>query len=331
MSESLFGRIARHATSPSRDPREDRLTEVFAAVLGASQAIGLARYVASRWLTGDEATAAYAAERLRRLGALLDESEGDWSCSVRTQLGVRTKTEGRRLDLALHFERHDAASSSDEHVLLWIEVKHGTNPSNDQLAAYLDQIKLRSVKNAAVLLLAPRSGYPTFDPAQMPAAVPRLTWEETGRIIGSFEASDPVTRFLLDELIEYLREEALMDPPRLRANTCWHSIITTRECALSRASATWPLPTCRSCGMTTRAKAPGPNGASRAIGGVIQTKIEKRRCRSTRRESGSPRGASRRQLRAAARWKTRSPGLRSGPRRSRRRHRGHVRKLAGKA
>ena len=141
--------------------------------------------------------------------------QAEWTCSARTQRVIRTDNDRRRLDLELLFQRQDGGSSRSERILLWIEIKHGSEPRDDQLAAYLKLMKARSFKNAAVLLLAPRSDYPSFEVAQMPSEVPRLTWEETGRIISSFATTDPVSHFLVDELVAYLREEALMDPPEL--------------------------------------------------------------------------------------------------------------------
>ena len=215
MTESLFGCIARHGTSPGRDPREDRLTEVLAAVFDSPHAKGLACHVGSHWLTGDETANTRGGDRLQRLGALLRAGQAEWTCSARTQRVIRTDNDRRRLDLELLFQRQDGGSSRSERILLWIEIKHGSEPRDDQLAAYLKLMKARSFKNAAVLLLAPRSDYPSFEVAQMPSEVPRLTWEETGRIISSFATTDPVSHFLVDELVAYLREEALMDPPEL--------------------------------------------------------------------------------------------------------------------
>jgi hypothetical protein len=45
--------------------------------------------------------------------------------------------------------------------------------------------------------------------------VPRLTWEETSRIVGAFDTHDSVGRFLVEELTTYLREGGLMEPPAL--------------------------------------------------------------------------------------------------------------------
>lgn len=70
---------------------------------------------------------------------------------------------------------------------------------------YLELIKKRPVKNKVVMLSAPRADYPTFDPAQMPLEVPKLTWEETGRFIRSFVPPDPVSSFLVDQLVELAR------------------------------------------------------------------------------------------------------------------------------
>ncbi len=54
MTETFFGRIALHGTTAAKDPREDRLTEVLAAVFGSAAGRGLARHLAHRWLTSGD-------------------------------------------------------------------------------------------------------------------------------------------------------------------------------------------------------------------------------------------------------------------------------------
>lgn len=65
-----------------------------------------------------------------------------------------------------------------------------------------------------MLLLAPRQDYP-FDPAQVPAEVVHLRWQDTARIVREWSTDDHVGRFLISELITYLREENLVDPEHL--------------------------------------------------------------------------------------------------------------------
>jgi hypothetical protein len=50
MPPSLLGRIARHGVSGLRDPRDDRLTEICAAILAAGECQRLARHVVLGWL-----------------------------------------------------------------------------------------------------------------------------------------------------------------------------------------------------------------------------------------------------------------------------------------
>jgi hypothetical protein len=212
LSRGFLGRIARHPTSGARDAREDRLTEVCAAVFASPHCSGLARFVAVEWLQ-----AAVTDERLANralLAALRDqlaEDGADWSCNVRTQLSVALPDGARRPDLELRFRNVSEASAPD--VVIWVEVKHGTAPHTRQLHAYLDAQR-DSLSRGAVLLVAPRTSYP-FTPAEIPAEVPQLTWQQTARIIGNYPTPDPVGQFLIDELRNYLAEEELMDPEQL--------------------------------------------------------------------------------------------------------------------
>lgn len=207
---SLFGRIARHGITGLRNAREDRLTEITAAILDHPACHGLARHVALGWLdeAHDQLSGAHTTEHAEALIGLLAETH-DWVCTVRTQIGFETDSGHRRPDLELRFR-------SDRHeVVLWAEVKHGSAPHTHQLQAYADEQAHRGLRHATVLLLAPRADYRTFPADQIPSAVPRLSWEHTARVIQHFRASDPVAEFMIAELLHYLREEGLMDPSHL--------------------------------------------------------------------------------------------------------------------
>jgi hypothetical protein len=143
MTSTLFGRIARHPRIPGRDSREDRLTEVFAAVLDHEVCTGLAQYVVRGWLKG-----AWQANKLAPEGShvLASLSHGEWSCMVRTQVHTSVGDHIRRLDLALRFSASDA-----EDIVIDVEIKHGTDPHTHQLQAYLDAQLERGTSRGMVL------------------------------------------------------------------------------------------------------------------------------------------------------------------------------------
>jgi hypothetical protein len=66
-----------------------------------------------------------------------------------------------------------------------------------------------------VLLLAPRADYPTFEPDELPPEVPWLTWQRTARRLRSRSRMGAVEEFLIDDLLTYLDEEGVVDPPQL--------------------------------------------------------------------------------------------------------------------
>lgn len=212
MPQSLFGRLARHLPTPGRDPREDRLTEVFAAVMAASGNTDLARHIALAWLTCEAATVTTVCARLGAIAEILRTPQ-DWRLEVCTQRFLNGPTP-RRVDLDLAFF---AATDDDVEpaATLWVEVKHGTPPHTGQLRAYEEAQHRRRLRNAAVFLLAPRADLPGFPKSEVPTTVPSITWEDTGRTLAAFKPHDAVEAFLIAELIAYLREEMLMDPPEI--------------------------------------------------------------------------------------------------------------------
>ncbi len=149
---TFFGRIARHPVGVDRNAREDRLTEVVAAVLDSPYCTGLARYVALRWLdeAGTHHHAVAERDRFSRLHGRLASERPSLDCKIKTQRSIRTADgQLRRPDLNLVFTDANA-----QRVDLLIEVKHGTDPHTDQLRAYVDH--QAGADDAAVLLLAPR-------------------------------------------------------------------------------------------------------------------------------------------------------------------------------
>jgi hypothetical protein len=214
MTEALLGRIARHGVSQTLNPREDRLTEVCAAVLQSQPCDGLARHIARGWIESAAARASSPdGRRFLEISNLLSDVSLPWTTRIRTQLPIRTARGWRRPDLELLFEQH--VETVRRQVLVWVEIKHGTAPHDHQLHEYVKAQPRRGIHHAVVLLLAPRIDYTWFDEAEIPASVPWLTWEETARILADFEPADAVGAFLIDELKTYWREEGLVDPDEL--------------------------------------------------------------------------------------------------------------------
>lgn len=83
MQRSLLGRIARYGITGLRDPREDRLTEICAAVFGAEACEGLARHVALGWLA---AAAAATCSGLELADLELDDHEASQRVVVEEQV-----------------------------------------------------------------------------------------------------------------------------------------------------------------------------------------------------------------------------------------------------
>lgn len=209
----MLGRIARYGTLPHRDSREDRLTEICATLFDSCHLTGLARAVALGWLKhASEQAAVSDPARFDDLYKLLASDDLEWSCRVATQVWFTNDDGARRPDLALLFY---GPGPNPERVSLWVEVKHGTAPQRGQLRAYLEEQRALEMPGAAVLLLAPRADATRFDPKQIPSEVPVLTWEETAQSIASFDANGEVGEFLKRDLLKYLKEEGLVDPPQL--------------------------------------------------------------------------------------------------------------------
>jgi hypothetical protein len=181
---SLFRRVTRYPRGDI-DPGENRLTECFAAVLERSD--GLAAALVNNWLEID-----------------LPAEMPVW---VRTQ---RATVGGRFVDLELAF----GAAAAPE-LRVWVEIKHGADTHENQLANYLTDIPFETQDAARVVLLAPRGTMP-----EAPAQVPRVEWQSVGRLVRTwcrYEAAHGRAEWLGGEFISYLREEGLMDGERLSA------------------------------------------------------------------------------------------------------------------
>lgn len=206
---SMFRRVSQYGRSPDADPRENRLTEILAAVLDSPHCDGLARHLAYEWLNGATQATAQSA-----LGRLLGDPRTPWHAAIRTQTSLFSDAGRRRPDLTMTF-RQESGAGAGETCAAWVEVKHGTAPHSGQLKAYLQELRVRSGESGRVALLAPRADLTGFEPSEIPDEIVQVTWEDTGRLLQNFETDGPIGRFLIAELNAYLDEEGLMDPSEL--------------------------------------------------------------------------------------------------------------------
>ena len=197
-SRSLFSRVNRFVPSGDTTPRENRLTEAFAAVL--DRVDGLARTLAIAWL--DTAPPRDPRERCSGSGVVRERLVMGSESVV--HVATQVPCGGRYVDLELRFASIAGLSADD--VRVWIEIKHGTHPHTGQLAAYRKTLG----DMGDVVLLAPASSLPYPDSAEVPAAIPQRSWEQVGQLCARYDARSVVEGWLLDELVAYLREEGLM-------------------------------------------------------------------------------------------------------------------------
>lgn len=228
MPESLFSRATRYTRSPSLNPHENRLTEITAAVLervdGLPQRIAEALlrtacdHVSQKLAEAHEAsTAQWSVEQwqseLQRRQAIfaavghLEEPR----TLVRTQV---TTPKGRFVDMEIWL-RPKRAAEVVEDVVLWLEIKEGSDIHGNQLDVYLEDIVAHKAAQKAVLLVAPRGESFASDP---PLPVAPVDWQTVSGVVAAVAAdpaTDDVDLWLLDEYAAYLREEGLMDPEAL--------------------------------------------------------------------------------------------------------------------
>lgn len=202
----FLGRVTRYVASGDREPREDRLTEITAAVL--ERVPGLARELALGWLAPRSgADHELPTEQTDGLHQALRELPPSHLVSTTTQRVVPD----RRVDLELRFRDPETNSQV---AVVWVEVKHGTDPHSGQVPAYLRHCP----QPGAVVLLSTRSRLPA-DPMECPPEVPQRSWQATAQRAHRFARraalDDPVATWLLHEWLRYLKEEGLVDPESL--------------------------------------------------------------------------------------------------------------------
>jgi hypothetical protein len=222
--ESLFGRVSRYPKSSLVDPRENRLTEVTAAVF--ERVDGLARRALVALLAtaieqaerkaeseADGEPWTTEAERLRGASKAARDILDDGRVRIQTQLPT---PKGRFVDMEVWLRPRRPASTLDD-VVICVEAKYGSDLHGDQLDVYLADIEAHRARHRVVLLLVPRGQTLETKP---PSAVHIVDWQTVSEVVSDprLAARLPESqRWLLDEYSDYLAEEGLMDPDALSA------------------------------------------------------------------------------------------------------------------
>ena len=201
---SLFWRKTRYLASASVNPRENCLTEAFASVLERVEDLPFAF--------------------LEFLDPELRLDQAGWRARVTTQ---KNTWSGRIIDLEIEFVQRLAphlalqTEYEEQHApgkrVCWVEIKHGAGLSDpSQLTGYLADIEETGAAVSCLSLLAPRdSGI------EVPDGVIDATWQKWALRLSQYRRhskarrEDPVEDWLIGQFLRYLREEALMDEPRL--------------------------------------------------------------------------------------------------------------------
>lgn len=217
MSASLFARTTRYVASQWLNPRENRLTEVSAAVLERVDglAINLVRSMLMESLgklEQDRDQGTRFIDELSRQESLLRDIEAlrHGRISVDTQVATSS---GKFIDLEIHI-RPELGSDLDD-VLIWVEIKHGTQPGHRQLENYVEDIEFRAASRRVVMFLTSERELPEV--GVVPVEVPAATWEHFASDLPEFALgrTDSTEQWLLSEYMAYLKEERLMRPEGL--------------------------------------------------------------------------------------------------------------------
>lgn len=200
---SLFTAATKRAPldAERRDSAEDRLTEIFGAVLERAPAAACAlvnRWVERSWV-GDEHRLAVTPQR--------------WTSSAKH----------RRVDLELRFEESDSCSAT----VVWVEIKRNARLSDDlQLCDYARDLKRlvddnKEIRGARLIFLTRRRDW-TLDPCEDEDGAlgelwpPRcVTWADASGALATWSAGtnrDLYTTRLVQEFVEYLEEEHVATP-----------------------------------------------------------------------------------------------------------------------
>lgn len=188
---NLFTRISRYTPTDGRSPREDILTQCFAATLDSVD--GLAGTLVASWLG-------------------LDEPVGG-EVHVDTQVSTPSRW---RIDLELRF-----GERNDPDWLVWVEVKKDAELSgHDQLHKYARDLNEEPCGRRKALVFLPRVSYTLSDaslPKQPSVCCSATNWQRTGNAIvnhgGGPASSDQLD--LVTEFVDHLKEEGLLHDEKL--------------------------------------------------------------------------------------------------------------------
>lgn len=224
-------RVASRPYRPDRDEREDRLTEIVAAVLEHPECDAVAPYLVQGWLS--VIAGRQTGPLSERALVLMDEmARAGRLTHVLTQLPIETVASGpRRIDLVLIF----AMENTD--LTIYVEAKIDAKPERGQLFGYVEALGSRP---GLVILTAPRSRYVGFAPDQVPDEVAGIPWETTADLLRSYVPAGAADQLLVDELLAYMKEEDLVDPEKLDAdhiaslvhyNDAWRGLVRVLDIA----------------------------------------------------------------------------------------------------
>ncbi len=210
---SFFSRVTKYASDHNSDPRENRLTEAFAALL--TQVDGLALALALDWLDPDNYDTARGERCAKETRDAFDRLSGENTTVSRISTQVlRYLTQRRWVDLEIDFE------CGGEPQKVRVEVKHGADPHDLQVQDYQQRDESGSPR-VPVVLLAPSWQLPFGGEGDeewegAPASAPQRSWQSAVEIIKDFEinqsdpAQEPIARWMRDEFVKFAEEEELM-------------------------------------------------------------------------------------------------------------------------
>lgn len=137
---------------------------------------------------------------------------------VSTQRSVRGEDRWGFIDLEIVASTGDSLGNARD-LVAWIEVKHGSNLSGDQLETYLDAARKKDEAKPTLVLLTSR--YDNL--GEVPEEIERRWWQE---IAGGLRKAKPpqdssATSWLWRQYLRFLEEEELMDEDRLSVESVY--------------------------------------------------------------------------------------------------------------
>ena len=229
---SLFRRVTRYRIGAAHDPRENRLTEVTAAVLERVPGLAQSLLIDLLAATLDDSpvangrgarkpdangVAASAASPADHLHAELALRSLEALAAPRLRVNTQVTTQSKKfVDLELRLRPQPFEPGED--LLVWVEVKHEADVHGTQLTDYVADIELEDADRRLVMVLAPREAAGQL--SGVPPSVPVMEWQTGAQTIRRWARRPNMgeaERFLLGDYLAYLQEEGLMDDELLTA------------------------------------------------------------------------------------------------------------------